>query len=64
MYVHRKPGPIQGRVSPKRCPVCHQSSYSLEGIHPQCARQQADLKRITRLKAERIAAEADADSRQ
>lgn len=21
----------------KRCPVCHQSVYSLAGIHPQCA---------------------------
>jgi hypothetical protein len=25
----------------KRCPVCHQSVYSLAGIHPQCAIKQA-----------------------
>jgi hypothetical protein len=26
----------------KRCPVCHQASYSRSGIHPQCAMQQAE----------------------
>jgi hypothetical protein len=26
----------------KRCPVCHQSVYSLAGIHPQCAIKLAD----------------------
>ena len=26
----------------KRCPVCHQSVYSLAGIHPQCAIKRAD----------------------
>jgi hypothetical protein len=25
----------------KLCPVCHQSVYSLAGIHPQCAIKQA-----------------------
>ena len=26
----------------KLCPVCHQSVYSLAGIHPQCAVKRAD----------------------
>jgi hypothetical protein len=29
-------GPILN-AQRKRCPVCHQSVYSLAGIHPQCA---------------------------
>jgi hypothetical protein len=32
----------------------------VEGIHPQCARQQADLKRLAKLKADGAAAEAEA----
>jgi len=26
----------------KRCPVCHHAVYSLGGIHPQCAIEQAE----------------------
>jgi hypothetical protein len=37
----------------KRCPVCHQSVYSLSGIHPQCAIKQADA---LELKSKKLAA--------
>jgi hypothetical protein len=33
------------------CPVCGTPSYSLGGVHPQCAIQQADEPRIQRLRA-------------
>jgi hypothetical protein len=32
------------------CPVCGTPSYSLGGIHPQCAIQQADEPRLARLR--------------
>ena len=32
-------------------PVCGTTSYSRRGIHPQCAQQQADGRRMTKLKA-------------
>ena len=35
------------------CPICGTPSYSLGGIHPQCAIQQADAPGIVRLRAER-----------
>lgn len=37
---HSKPKPI----GPVRavCPVCRQTTYSLGGIHPQCAAERAD----------------------
>jgi hypothetical protein len=34
--------PITANPPRKRCPVCHQTVYSLAGIHPQCAMLQAD----------------------
>lgn len=33
------------------CPICGNASYSLGGIHPQCAMQQADEPRTLRLRA-------------
>ena len=33
------------------CPICGKASYSLGGIHPQCAMQQADEPRTLRLRA-------------
>jgi hypothetical protein len=37
------------------CPVCGKAAYSLGGVHPQCAIQQADEPRIVRLRAARAA---------
>jgi hypothetical protein len=37
------------------CPVCKTPAYSLGGIHPQCAIQQADEPRINRLRVARAA---------
>jgi hypothetical protein len=33
------------------CPVCGTPSYSLGGVHPQCAIEQADAPRILKLRA-------------
>jgi endogenous inhibitor of DNA gyrase (YacG/DUF329 family) len=38
------------------CPICGKASYSLGGIHPQCAMQQADEPRLVRLKAAKATA--------
>jgi hypothetical protein len=38
------------------CPICGKSSYSLGGIHPQCAMQQADEPRLKRLRAAKAVA--------
>ncbi len=48
----KKPMPL---VQPKGkvCPVCGNRSYSKDGIHPQCAVDQADATRAEQLKAER-----------
>ena len=41
---------------PKRlCPVCQKPSYSLGGVHPQCALEQADKPRQVLLRAARAA---------
>ena len=37
------------------CPICGKATYSLGGIHPQCAMQQADEPRIVRLRAAKTA---------
>jgi hypothetical protein len=37
------------------CPVCGTATYSLGGIHPQCAMQQADQPRLAQLKARKVA---------
>jgi hypothetical protein len=62
----RKPEPLI--AEPRRgrtCPVCGKQSYSLEGIHPQCAMQQADAPRQRLLAEEkrkaRLAAEKAGD---
>ena len=57
---HQKPTPLLLRSgSPRRvCPVCGTRSYSRDGIHPQCAQQQADSVRMERLKAEKKSAAA------
>ena len=44
-----------GRTKREPCPVCGEISYSLEGIHPQCAQRQADQTRMNHLKAARLA---------
>ena len=32
------------------CPICGKATYSRGGIHPQCAMEQADQPRVTRLR--------------
>ncbi len=51
----KKPQPLISRLRHERCPVCGEISYSLCGVHPQCAVRQADESRIKRLKLEKIA---------
>lgn len=41
----KKPEPLYRETPSKLCPVCGKRSYSLRGIHPQCAVQQADAPR-------------------
>jgi len=50
---HKNPTPIIQQSGKKVCPVCGKPSYSLEGIHPQCAVEQADSPRRERLRAEK-----------
>ena len=51
----KKPVPNIVDRNIKSCPVCGERSYSLEGIHPQCAAIQADAPRKKRLDAEKKA---------
>lgn len=37
------------------CPICGRASYSVGGVHPQCAMQQADEPRLVSLRAARVA---------
>lgn len=46
----KKPNPLISRRAHERCPVCGEVSYSLGGVHPQCAVRQADEKRLDRIK--------------
>ena len=46
-----KPTPIIPAGKGKVCPVCGKSSYSRDGIHPQCAIEQSDAPRQKRLAA-------------
>ncbi|MCI0333002.1 MAG: hypothetical protein L0228_07240 [Planctomycetes bacterium] len=46
------------------CPICGKASYSLGGIHPQCAMQQADAPRELQLRAAKKAEVAKAKPRQ
>ena len=49
----KKPVPplVAKKKAGQPCPVCGMASYSLGGIHPQCASEQADAPRIKRMKA-------------
>ena len=47
---HKKPAQNLGEHNTKNCPVCGKRSYSVSGIHPQCAVQQADARRDQQLK--------------
>ena len=49
----KKPTPWVSQPSGKVCPVCGTRTYSHEGIHPQCAVNQADSARTEELKVER-----------
>lgn len=54
--------PVRGQI----CPVCGKRSYSLHGIHPQCAVQQADAPRQQKLaeaKREQARVQAAASSK-
>ena len=50
---NKKPAPLllTHAAPPRLCPVCGVVSYSREGIHPQCARREADVPRMERVKA-------------
>lgn len=53
MSDNRMPVPLHPLAETARpvCPVCGTTSYSRNGIHPQCAQTQADGRRMTRLKS-------------
>lgn len=46
----KKPVPEMARAMGRPCPVCGKSTYSANGIHPQCAAFAADAKIRARLK--------------
>ena len=46
-----KPVPIVPQRVTNLCPICGEASYSRDGIHPQCALQQADEPRNLRIRA-------------
>ena len=54
MY-EKKPTPVMSYPRSNLCPGCGKKSYSLGGIHPQCAVNLADLPIKNRLAAERKA---------
>jgi hypothetical protein len=39
----------------KSCPICGKATYSVGGIHPQCAIEQADAPRLVKMRAARVA---------
>ncbi len=49
--AHKKPLPLFGATTREPCPVCGHASYSLAGIHPQCAVRAADKVLNDRIKA-------------
>jgi hypothetical protein len=49
---NRKPAPLYAPIQRAVCPVCHTTSYSPAGIHPQCAMRHADEAQKARLKAQ------------
>jgi hypothetical protein len=54
---NKKPQPLVFGKKHDPCPVCGEISYSLGGVHPQCAARQADEKRMSRIKREAKAEE-------
>lgn len=60
MNTH-KPEPLYPAIERgKVCPVCGKRAYSLGGVHPQCAVQQADAPRQRQLADERARARQQA----
>jgi len=61
----KKPAPLPtGDSKPLRvCPVCGAVSYSLAGVHPQCAQEQADARRVARIKRENKPTKTDRSSK-
>ena len=51
----KKVVPIAARPGERTCPICGKPSYSVGGIHPQCAMQHADAPRKKSLKEEKLA---------
>jgi len=47
---YKKPRPLNDQPTRTPCPVCGEISYSLGGVHPQCAVRRADEKRLKRTK--------------
>jgi hypothetical protein len=43
---NRKPVPLFDQRPRPRCPVCGETSYSVAGIHPQCAVRRLDSERM------------------
>jgi hypothetical protein len=63
----KKPEPLfEQQLAGQLCPICGKRSYSLAGIHPQCAVRQADAPRQRRLaeakRKVRLLAEVDKTS--
>jgi hypothetical protein len=48
-----KPVPNIPKLAKHLCPICGKDSYSRDGIHPQCAVEQADEPRNQQLKLEK-----------
>lgn len=60
----KKPLPLIVRPKHDPCPVCGEISYSITGVHPQCAMRQADqvrLLQIGRRKGSQVAAKPVSD---
>ena len=51
---NKKPEPLFIPVARVVCPVCGHTTYSHEGIHPQCAMLAADKVHITRINAQKL----------
>lgn len=47
---YKKPRPLLRTSKHEPCPVCGEISYSLGGVHPQCAVRQADASRLAEIK--------------
>lgn len=50
----KKPPPLLPARTLTRCPVCGETSYSHNGIHPQCSVRQADEKLDDSVKREKM----------